>query len=310
MADDAAAAEATVAAAREKRFRDVADKIRSNADLTAKALGGLGSALLTAIGIAKIGDLWPLPDTNRGWFAAGVVVASFCVMAFVLAFITLRFWRLNEALVYASDVDDMEDLRGREEKRKVRDVYERTSNLNNVHSLAAYEARAQRLYRIAARTDDENEAKRIRAEADAIAAEVVATQARAAVVIIRRRASQALRGRAAKAAYAGFVVAAIAFALSTDWLESERSAKITLAKECLAAAEEGATREALPELCRDHVRETAESDDADPSAEVDKGRDAISSALTACRAAADKTDADDLSDCAVLAQALLAVTEP
>jgi len=307
--EDSGAAEtgasAATASALQARFRDVADKIRERADATAKAVGALGSALLTAVGITKIGDFWPLPDTDQGWLAAGTVVGSFVVMAAVLAFFTFRLWRMNEPLVYATDVSEMPDLRSKAERAEVERVYKQMWELNRVPSLRAYEARAHRLYRVADRTVDPAEAARIRADADLIAAEIGATQSRAALSVIRRRAANALKGKKALFSYAAFVLAAIAFALATDWLESERTSKIAVAKDCLAAAKAGAKRDNLPSLCRDQLPATPAKEGApSPASKVREGREAIAAALTKCEAAADETEANDAAQCEPLRLAL------
>src|SRR5262245_23361457 len=131
-------------------FRDAAEKIRSRADTAAKTLGGLGTTVLTAIGIVKFGDIFPLPPLDKQvWAAIVVVITSFLTLAGVVAFFTRRLWKLNEPLVQRTDPELME--LNDEELELVRGIYKIETDLNGVESLGALEARALRLLRIAER---------------------------------------------------------------------------------------------------------------------------------------------------------------
>jgi hypothetical protein len=249
----------------EKRFREVADKIRSRADLTAKGLGTVGTTILTALGISQVGDVFPArPDEWQWWVSTGFVIIGFVGMATVLAFFTLRLWRLNQPIFLASDVNWMPDLKEpkqtapvvdseaaaslnqiKTERRRVQDLYREVAALNLAPTLLAYEARGDRFDRIASRRGEDAEG--LRDQASLIKAEVLATQTRALAVLVRDRAARALTGNSARMAYATFVAGVILFATGADWLDSGQTDKIAQAKNCGDASKAGAT--VLPDEC-------------------------------------------------------------
>lgn len=305
----------SAAADMQARFRDASEKLKSRADLTAKAVGGVGSIVLAAVGLSKLGDAFPLPTND--WEAVVAVVllfVSFVVMAAVLAFFTLRLWRLNTPLILSSDPSEMSDLQGQSELDDVTKIYKQTADLNRVPSLAAYEERAHRLQRIAEHTDDAM-ARRYRAEAAEIVSEVLATEARAGAVVIRRRAGNAIRGRWAFIMYCLFVVAVLVFAGSADALDSKRSGEIAVAKSCADARKAGVMN--LPGICTQYDIDVENGDiggggeTATPAEEAGATLESVAAAYVRCRVAATKAKTG-FEECELIRAALLqlAATPP
>lgn len=259
-ADNASSGESdatnNVGSSNEQLWRAAADKLRTRVDFTAKALGGVGMTAASAVGIAKIGDLFPVPHQISSWIWFGFAIVGFVALAGAILIVTFRLWSVNKPLIMRADLDAMgnrnegggEEISAKEEK-EVRVVYQETARLNGVRSLRAYEARSHRLLRIAARTADESDRKELEAQAQQISADIQETFARAALVVIRRRTSNAVRGGQSIAAYALLVVGILLFALGTDYVSSERSEQITIAKNCADAREAGADADTLPEIC-------------------------------------------------------------
>lgn len=290
------------------RFRDASDKLRSRADLTAKAIGGIGSTVLAAVGISKLGDLFPFPEDDRGAIvAAALLILSFGAMASVVAFFTVRLWRLNEPIVLSSDPTEMSDLRGQSEIDEVEKIYKQTADLNRVPSLTAYVDRAHRLERMAERTDDET-AKRYRTESEQIVNEVLATEARGGLVVIRRRSSNVIRDKWAFLFFAMFVIAVLVFAASADALDGKRAGEITVAKSCADAKEAGALD--WPEICDQYLIPKGDSSaevPATPAQEADQTLESVAAAYVRCRAAA-RSQHPGSEECEPIRRALLELT--
>jgi hypothetical protein len=176
------------AAAQAEAFRTAAEGIRRRADVAAKTLGGLATTAVSAIGIAKFSDIYPLPPGEKPW--AYALVAGFAAMLIAVGFFTYRLWRVNEPIVLRSSVSAMgKDLRDEHERDIVWKIYDEVARLNRMPSLRAYEARAHRLLRIADRVDEPRVAK-VGAKASVIIEDIVSTETRALMVITRRRSSR------------------------------------------------------------------------------------------------------------------------
>jgi hypothetical protein len=139
----------------------------------------------------------------------------------------------SEAMKAQGDVDE-------KERQEIQLVYKEMADLNVVPSLRACEARAYRRFRVAARTADKAKRKKLEGEAAQIIAEIQETYARAALRIVRRRTSNAVRGMGSVLAYFLLVAGVLGFALGTDYVSSERSERVTIAKSCADAREAGA----------------------------------------------------------------------
>lgn len=234
-----------------ERWREAAEKLRGRVDLTAKAVGGIGTTAATAIGISKIGDLFPLTPGARSWLAFFVAIAGFVALSLAIAIVTYRLWSVNQPIFMRTDPDAMKDQGDVDERERdaIRVVYEETADLNRAESLRSYEARAHRLRRVAERTRDDDERARVDAKADQIAADIQATFARAALRVIRRRTTNAVRGAGSVFAYLLFVAGLLSFAVGTDYIASERTDQVTIAKSCEDARNVGADSATLPAIC-------------------------------------------------------------
>jgi hypothetical protein len=238
---------------RAKRFRDASDKIRERSDATAKGLAALGTAGLTAVGITKFSDVFPLPPGELD--VAYLVVLSFVVMTAVLAAFTFRLWNANKPLVARADLDAML-ARGEiddNEKNEMDRIYDEIAARNQSGTLRMLEDRGERFQRIADRTADANLSKQLKAKAERIRAETEVAFARAQLVVVRRRMNRALKGPSAVFLSLAFVVALVGFGLGADHIDSERTARLATYKACAEAVTAKVASAKLPEICSDAV---------------------------------------------------------
>jgi hypothetical protein len=228
----AAPSQPTGSADQAQRFRDATEQIRQRTELTAKALGGLGLTAVSALGISKFADVFPWAPGQGVWVA--ILITSFLVMIAVVGVFVYRLWHVSERIVLRSDADRMSELDD-SEKKTVREVYAETARLSRAPSLAALEARAHRLYRVADRTVDADVAKKLIERANDAADDVRSVETRAGMIVVRRRASQAIRGWPAIVAFVFLALAIVGFGISADRLDSERTQLTKLVKDCAEA---------------------------------------------------------------------------
>jgi hypothetical protein len=269
----------TYAAENAARFREAVDKLRERADAAAKALAALGTAGLSAVGIAKFSDIFPFPHGFLQWVALFGVLAGFAAMVCALVMLTMRMLNANRPLVTSVDPDRM-DLSDAE-KSAVNKIYKRMADLNGVENLAAYEARGQRYERIADRIAETTRAEAIRTRADRIRAEIAATQARAALVISRKRANGVFTGPAANRLAISFAAGLLAFGIGADRLDSERSARLTSYSACAEAITAGVARDKLPSIC-DGVVKAADAKQSNADQTRAKQLTELSAAYASC----------------------------
>jgi hypothetical protein len=232
---------------RTKRFQDATEKIRQRADISGKALAGLATTAITAIGIAKFSDVFPMPPDANKWVAIPFLLGGFTLMAVSVALFAKRLFDVGQPIITQADLGIMEFTDDRD-RQIFASVYGRTATLNDVESLRAYQSRAIRFERIAEHADEEA-ADELRRRAILINSEVSQTMARAAVAVVRRRASNALSDGRAIFLVSLFFVSFAAFAVSADYLDSLRSGKVAVLKACGEAVTAGADRQALPKIC-------------------------------------------------------------
>jgi len=231
-------------------YRDLADKIRGRVDALGKTFGALATTGATAIGLAKIGDLFPLPagDAYETW--AYVAIGGFAVGVLAVIYLATRLSKVSRPLYVRADLDGMErdDEISGPERGRIEPLFDRTARLNGAQSLMGYERRGGALRRSARWTRDEEERKRREALADEVRGDVEQTLARAAVIVIRRRAAKAVTGLGAWLAYLAFVSGLVAFGLGTDKVASGRVEPAT-AKACADARTAGARPSELKPPC-------------------------------------------------------------
>ena len=233
-------------------YRETGERIRARVDRNAKLLGSLGTIAVTAVGLAKISDLFPLSSTTaaRIWF--GLAVFGFVLAVAAVLYVATRLSKVGEPIVMRSDLDEVsaENKLSRKERERVASSFERTANLNRVDSLAAYEAAQHRLRRIARRTDDPAAKAELEADAAAIATDLSVTFAGAWVDLLRRRAARAVRGAGAWVAYAGFVAGFLLFALGTDYVQRRSRRSSGADREVRQSAQGGCGCHAAVDLLR------------------------------------------------------------
>jgi hypothetical protein len=177
----------------------------------------------------------------------------------VVGVFVYRLWHVSERIVLRSDADRMNELDG-SEKETVREVYAETARLNRAPSLAALEARAHRLYRIADRTVDDEVTKRLIERANEAADDVRSVETRAGMIVVRRRASQAIRGWPAIVAFALLALAIVGFGVSADRLDSERTQLTKIVKDCAEAKKAAQIGvRPLPPICKGSTKPTKPS---------------------------------------------------
>lgn len=311
------ASQIEAANAQRTRFAEVMDKIRLRADTSAKAFAALGSTVVSAFGISKFADLYPYPEGMDGAWGF-LVVAAFLTLALVVAFISFRLFRVNQPIVMRTSI---RDIRVAGEKLKPEDwdcivpVFERMADHNGVKSLAALEARATRFQRIAeVRPDEDPLANNLREKADLINAEIRATMATAAMDVIRRRSFRAVADGWAIGAYTAFVVAVLAFGLTTDYIVSVRErpatekasvdlqkARVDFAAACDTAEKAGVV--GLAKLCQAHPAEPTTSDEPTAATPTEAALTELATKLSECRVAAFRAETPT-SSCAPLEKSL------
>jgi hypothetical protein len=239
-----------LATAQYTMFQASADKVRERADRTAKGVAGIGTTVLTAIGIASVADVFPAPHNPRcsWWSALAIMVGAFLALAGGIAFFTNRLWKLNQPITITPDPERMKQTKAIEgsEYDEVKELFDRQARSLGAETLAMYDARAQRYGRIAEWAAPEDE-KRFSAKACAMIAEVQAVEARARSMLVRKRAKGAISDKKAFFAYFGFVVAIVAYGMSADYLKAVRGDDVTTAKSCADAQEAGVQH--LPTIC-------------------------------------------------------------
>lgn len=161
-----------------ERFRAAIDKIRERTDLAAKGLAAVGTAAVSAIGYAKLADVFPLPTSPDGLLALAFLVVGLGLMVSAVIVLFRRFNDASETIVTTSDPTrtiELNDIQGADEKKLITDAYQKTADLNETRSLPAYEARGLRLERVAGSVNDDALSKKLNAQADQILTEVRAT---------------------------------------------------------------------------------------------------------------------------------------
>lgn len=267
-------------------YAAAAEAVAKRTELAAKSLGGLGTTVVTAVGIAKFSDVWPYPPGS--WLAVVGVVGGFVLMAAAVAAFSYRLWGVNQPIIWRTDPARVIKLR-RGELNLVLPLYDEMAHLNEVESLRAYEARALRLERVSGRVPPRMKDS-VAKQAATIRAEISATHARANLRVVLHRANRAIRGAGAIFAYALFLVGVLGFGLGADYLQSQRSDAIALAKSCSEAGTAGGGP-ILPPIC--HGVSPAPTSSPNPQEEVASAVEGLGSALVACESAVQASAASE-----------------
>jgi hypothetical protein len=271
-----------------ERFRSAIEKIRSRSDTTAKGLAAIGVAAVTAIGYARFADVFPYggPVWALACLFVGVVL-----MIVAVVYLVYRFNDAGQSIVTSADAEETIALNSFDQKEKqvVRKSYRRIAKLNGVESLKAYQARAHRFERIAERRD-EKQAAALRARADLIMSEVLATQDRAGALVLRRRSQRSVFGLGTLLGLLLFVGGWYGTALAADALESKRIKEVEVAKTCAEARGQIKVVESeLPSICGEF-----ESGGEEPSAAsvANAAVTALATARAECREKVEEVEGD------------------
>lgn len=215
-----------------QHFHELMKLIRSRTDATAKGLAAVGTAAVSAIGYRTLADVFPFPgpfmsghSLSLAGFAVVGLAAGIVAMVFAVIKLVQRFEAIAETIITYADAERTQERSGLQssEFETLTREYKGMAKLNQVDSLAAYNARAHRLERIADASPGSEHAGELRARADAIRAEILAVQDRAVVYILRERAKQAFFHRKAIIYLLVFLGGWYLTALCADGLQSERA---------------------------------------------------------------------------------------
>ena len=195
--------------------------IRSRTDHTTKGLAAVGTAAVTAIGYAKLADVFPYHGPS---WSIPVLVLGLSAMVVAVVRLVQRFERIGDTIITYADIQRTLDCNRLEEPERttLEREYKNMAALNGVETLRAYNARAHRFERIADRADS-GTASSLRARADAIRAEVLATQDRVVVFILRERAKTAFFSPRVVLWLVVFLLGWYSTALAADVLQAHRS---------------------------------------------------------------------------------------
>jgi len=218
-------------------FRDIADALRNRVDLFGKTLAAVATVGTTAVGLSKIGDLFPA-EHNVGW----VVVAclGLAIAAGAAIGIAVRLMLVARPIFMRADLEESEELSD-DECKAVRPVFEAAAKRFGYTSLMGLQERERALRSAASRATDKDERTRRTALADDVKAEIEQALARGQVVVIRRRSTEAVSNTFALFLYAAVIAGLISFALGTDAVSSDRKDPLAEAKSCGEARKAGAT---------------------------------------------------------------------
>jgi hypothetical protein len=196
----------------------------------------LGTTGITAVGLSKFSDVFPLPSTpsSEQVVAIAFLIGGLAAMAGVVMWFTARLWKVSSPIFMNLKACEISDASATEQT-VIEQIYKDAANLNDATSFELYARRGLRLQRVAQRTPNVDVGKLAAAEAKQINADVIATQARAATNVVRKRAQDAIIGDKSLRMVALFVAGLLGFGLAADYLESERAGRVASAKSCAEA---------------------------------------------------------------------------
>jgi hypothetical protein len=255
----------------------VADQLRARVDLFGKTLAAVATLGTTAVGLSKIGDLFPATGNLLWVFLA---CAALAVAALAAIWVAVELMRVGRPVFMRADLESNEELDA-DEKKAVRPVFEAAAKRFGYTSLLGLQEREQSLRSAATRVSDENERTRWTGLADDVKAEIDQAMARAQVVVIRRRATEAVSAPIAWGRYAAVIVGLVLFAVGTDKVSSDRTDHVAEAKACGEARKAGATAAELGRAKPACDSEAAQVDEAPPPPSAAEARARVTSKLAA-----------------------------
>jgi hypothetical protein len=289
------------------RYREAMEKIRQRTDYTSKALATVGTAAVAGIGYTKLADVFPW---GGPWEAFVALALGVILMIVAVLYLVFRFARASESVFTSSDPEETFErnkIKDTDEQNLIKKVYAETAARHGLDSLDAYERQARRFERIAERSDKERAAE-LRARADQILNEVLAAQDRAAALLLRRRAHDAVFGRALILCVIAFVIGWYGTAIGADALQSEHTDQVALAKACAEArAAEGVVKDDIPGICGTQLQAEKEEEEKKTAAKARRaGITALAAAVETCQNTAEENKEDEKKACGALERALTA----
>ena len=229
-------------------LREVADGLRKRTDLFGKTLAAVATLGTTAVGLVKIGDLFP--TDGNGWWAA-VACLALAIAALAAIAVAVRLMNVSRPIFMRADLESIPDNElSFDEKTEVQPLFDEAAKRFGYSSLVGLEERERGLRSAALRATDKDERARRQALADEVKAEIEQALARGQVVVVRLRSTGAVSGFWAWPLYFAVIVGLIGFAVGTDKVSSERKTEVhkaatAQAKACGDARTAGAVSDEL-----------------------------------------------------------------
>jgi hypothetical protein len=306
-------AEATLTGGRSaKELREVADGLRNRVDLFGKALAAIATLGTTAVGLNKIGDLFPTAGHDRWAWAACIGLG---IAALAAIWVAVRLMMVAGPAFISADPSGGDDVSAKERKDEVEPIFRAAASRFGYTSLAGLLERERSMRGVASQTADEAERARRTARADEVKIEIEQALARSQVAIVRRRAKNAVSDWLSWVLYVAVIAGLLVFAVGTDKISSDR-VKIADAKACADARKANATPNELTKtkICDSEAKTSAGTKPSAAEARAEMSVK-IAGVLQACTALASKQSGQagrPLADeaCDPLRAALVAANSP
>jgi hypothetical protein len=218
-------------------LRGVADALRSRVDLFGKALATIATLGTTAVGLNKIGDLFPTAGHDR-WALAACLALGAAALAAI--WVGVRLMMVAGPAFISPDPSDKDDVDSGERKDEVEPILKVAASRYGHSSITGLLERERAVRAVASLTADAEERARLTTLADEIKTEIEQALARAQVAVVRRRAKNAVSDWLSWALYIAVIAGLLVFAVGTDKISSDR-VTIADAKACADARKAGAT---------------------------------------------------------------------
>ena len=267
-------------------FRDIADAIRSRTDLFGKTLGAIVTLGTGAVGLEKIGDLFPAD--GREWVAVAAACLGLAVAALAAVAIAVRLMSVSRPVFMDSDLSRSPEVTS-DEQEAVRPVFEASARRFGYTSLVGLQERERILREAGSWSRDRDERARRMELADEVKTEIEQALARGQVVVVRRRSARAVTAGWAWLFYVLVVAGLTFFAMGTDFVSSDRLS-VADAKACAEARKADATAKELHRtgVCdsKGQPDEDQDEDTESPSSAVVRAQvtTKLAAALEACAA--------------------------
>lgn len=234
-----------------ERFREAMTQTRTRTDLTAKGLAAVGTAAITALGYAKLADVFPFGGPT---WALLCLLAGMIGMVLAVVLLVRRFFGASQVIITSPDLWDTANVNDLNyvEREQLGNAYEDSAKANGFESLLDLDKTARKFEgeALTLKENDKAKAKPLERQAERLLAEVQAAQDRGAAFIVRRRSTYALFGWPSLLFLALFAIGWYGTALGADALEGARKGDVDVAVACAEArAKEDIAEDELPDIC-------------------------------------------------------------